>query len=565
MTILARQTRFILSSLLIFLAVLSPLGSSAQVQPAPRGHYDELFAPSGDLRAPYDLLAPDLESLNSLQETRFLKESRVRFQGDNALSPVPRILNSEEAQSLQNGVEQRARALVAFLKDLHSGQKSYAEVGIIPEVVVQRIISRAGESGYAGQIDPSTIAFMYGPDIIRDTTGNWRVIEDNPGFIGGIGDLQLAYEMILEKYPQLRNRGTFVSPDGFYQSMGEGLKRQAALRGGKAIVYMAPPYADKEDQRIRKIFAKMGIETVTPNTRIRLKITASGVFTFDSQNPSKRPERVGYLFQNGEHAWLDRSLPASRQRFLIEMASNFVKDNNRRSGLQKSIEEILSHPETLADPQQLDALEKLVRLTVNYDPAPVPGLLEAIFKGKVGSNYSPGIDFIGDKEFYVYVESLIRFYLNEEPILKNIPTQKLTDLNTGKINHQLIKEVLKNPKAYVLKKVDGRGGDAVWVGAKLKTAEMSAAIDQALKNPDVYILQKYTPLSVLNGQIVDLRSITAILPDQIIVSQVPWGRGLPMNGNGKVNLSDQGREVTVLIENRTPQLRPFCQKIYSVH
>lgn len=164
------------------------------------------------------------------------------------------------------------------------------------------------------------------------------------------------------------------------------------------------------------------------------------------------------------------------------------------------------------------------------------GLLNAILQDQVGVNYSPGVDFIGDKEFYVYIEDLVQFYLNQEPLLKNIETRKFVIEGTNQVDTTMIRRIFSSLSDYVIKKVDGRGGDSVWVGPKIKPSEIPFLIKSIKSNPQLYIVQRYTPLSYLNKNIVDLRVITDVSEKEIIVTNTPWGRGLPMNGNGKVNL-----------------------------
>ena len=87
----------------------------------------------------------------------------------------------------------------------------------------------------------------------------------------------------------------------------------------------------------------------------------------------------------------------------------------------------------------------------------------------------------------------------------------------------------------------------MWIGRKLKKTEIAELKKKIQADPGAYISQRYMALSRVNDNIVDLRLLTQILPDEIIVSNVPWGRGLPADGNGKVNLSGNGREFAVLV------------------
>ncbi len=497
-----------------------------------------------------------------------LQTSKKAFQNDNALDSVPRILTPAEAQEIQKGVDQRARALRAFLKDHYSGKRYYAKSGLIPENVVQGIIARAGESAFDGLINPNTISFMYGPDIIRDARGKWRVIEDNPGFIGGLGDLKLAYDLIIQKHPDLLKSYDFADPKSFYHSVAIAYREKALQYGGKAILYMTPPYADNEDKRIEKLFAAEGIETVTPSSSSKLRITEEGVFLISRVNKKTYREKVGYIFVNGEHAWLDNSHPAAKIRNILESANEYLKDKKAKPNIAKKITQILTQNDPTTHLPNIVELERLLTKVDYLDlhKSYAAGLLDAMLKNKVGSNYSAGVDFIGDKEFYVYVEELIKHYLHEEPILRNIPTEKFIEEKTGQIKSDLVTRVLSDKNNYVVKKVDGRGGDSVWVGSKSTQQEFENVLLEVKKNPSVYIVQQFMHLSVHGENIVDLRAISAVLPDRVIVAETPWGRALPLSGNGKVNISDQGREITVLVVKKEKQISPHlsCNKLFQL-
>jgi uncharacterized circularly permuted ATP-grasp superfamily protein len=178
------------------------------------------------------------------------------------------------------------------------------------------------------------------------------------------------------------------------------------------------------------------------------------------------------------------------------------------------------------------------------------GLLNAMLTGKVATNYSPGVNFVEDKEFYVYVEDLIRHYFHEEPVLKNIPTERFAKTGSdGRIgvDRTLLARVFKNPENYVIKAVDGLGGDSVWVGAKTPPEQFVHVRQKILAEPERYIVQNFTHLSVMDGTITDLRMLSAVGPGGVFVLPIPWGRDLPMDGDGKVNISLKGRQVVVMV------------------
>ncbi|MCB0350714.1 MAG: circularly permuted type 2 ATP-grasp protein [Bdellovibrionales bacterium] len=462
--------------------------------------------------------------LSEKEKREYLKESKKAFSGDNTLDPMPRVLDGREYdQVLKRGVEQRARALVAFLKDHYSGRRTYLSAGIVSESTIRSIIERTSDHTYDQLLKGEKISFVYGPDIIRDEKGQWRVIEDNPGFVGGIGDLVLAQKFYLKNFPHLSENFSYRDAEKFYDELARLYKKRAAAHGGDVVMYMTPPYPDNEDKRVRKLLSERGIRFISPYTTERLSVEKDGVYTLNTKTNKKT--KVGLIILNGEHWWLDANYEANTLR------------------LQKS---------TDGEDSYVAYYQRLGRDT--------RGLTEAILQKKVASNYTPGIDFIGDKEFYIYVEDFIRFYLGEEPIIKNISSKSFAHKQTGALREKLLKHVLAHIDQYVIKTVDGRGGDGVWVGPKLTENKIMAMAKLIRKSPHSFIVQKYTPLSTLNDLIVDLRILSLVSDDDVYVSDTPWGRGLPKKGDGKVNLSSNGREITVLVADKKKEK---CQKLIS--
>jgi hypothetical protein len=181
----------------------------------------------------------------------------------------------------------------------------------------------------------------------------------------------------------------------------------------------------------------------------------------------------------------------------------------------------------------------------------VPGLFQASSAGRVKISNGPGFELLEDKELCSHVDQLVRHYLGEEPILRTVPTYSFGS-ESG-----LLKAVFDNPEMQgnvVVKRVDGRGGDGVWVGAKISRADFLAARPAVEAEPEAFIVQKYTALSQVDGHLVDLRGHSFISNTSqelsggpgVAVSPVLWGRGVvEEGGNGKVNISDRGFEFAI--------------------
>jgi hypothetical protein len=190
------------------------------------------------------------------------------------------------------------------------------------------------------------------------------------------------------------------------------------------------------------------------------------------------------------------------------------------------------------------------------------GLADAVLSGRVASNYTPGTNFVNDKEFYTYVEDIVRYYLKEEPILRNIETIDPRVIRNGvpaEFDRELAKTIRKNQADWVIKVVDGRGGKGIWVGAKVSEEEFGRGLKAVQNEPERYKYQRYTALSAISNSIVDIRIHSDLPPKgSLFVSDTAWGRGLSVLGDGKVNLSSQGRETTVIVRSA----QKFCESMF---
>jgi uncharacterized circularly permuted ATP-grasp superfamily protein len=159
-----------------------PTKPSAAISVGPKGHYDEVFRTARDqngkkigiVRPEYQDVVDIAGKLSSKQVSNGELATQADFRGDNILSLVPRVvLDTDYDEVLKPGIDQRGRALRAFLQDFHQnqGKPTIAVAGIIPQARLDTIVARNVERWAVGQVDPNSISVMYGPDIIRDPNG----------------------------------------------------------------------------------------------------------------------------------------------------------------------------------------------------------------------------------------------------------------------------------------------------------------------------------------------------------------------------------------------------------
>ena len=118
----------------------------------------------------------------------------------------------------------------------------------------------------------------------------------------------------------------------------------------------------------------------------------------------------------------------------------------------------------------------------------VPGLMNVYRSGGVTICSAPGSGVADDKAVYTYVPEMIRFYLGENPILKNVQTWKCAEAKDRQY-------VLENLKDLVVKEVHGSGGYGMLVGPASTKDEIARFAEAVKANPGNYIAQPTLSLS----------------------------------------------------------------------
>ena len=470
--------------------------------------FNEIYDKEKKIRMHYMPIYSQWKLLSVRQRQAIFKKSDQIFSGDYYVDPLPRIITSSEFSFLKQGVEQRAKAILAFLCDYYGMGSKWKK--LISPLILKRIIARDQRRSVLGKLKPQSIAFPYGPDIIRDQTGKWRVVEDSTGMLGGIGDLLASRTFLrtwLLGYKNILSASN--DPLDFFKCLSAHYQSKAKKKGGIALLYL-PPFRDEsdhEDQRLFEIFKSLGIECIlSSDIQKRLLVEANGIYL----RSLYKKIRVGYLILHSSPEDMDahRLSWFFKGRYLN--TSREVKISLTQKGL-----EILGG----------DTLKS------------------SLLKQQAWTNFSPGVEFVNDKEFGTYVDSLIRFYLKEEPLLESIPSCLFvyrTSTGRWRLDTTLLNTVMRNKNKFVVKRVDEDGGQGVWVGQKRHWKQWAILKDKIRKDPEKFIVQKFEHLSVLENRIVDLRIHTHVDYEKIITSNTPWGRANWIHGDGKVNLSSNG-------------------------
>ncbi|MDB5796304.1 MAG: hypothetical protein JWP36_206 [Paucimonas sp.] len=405
--------------------------------------FNEMLASDSSARAHYSAFQEWLDTQSALSLAGKRAEADLIFRrvgitfavygsdaGTERLIPfdiIPRIIPAEEWTVLDAGLKQRVRALNMFLHDIYHAQ-DIIRAGIIPaEQILHNLQYRAEMQGVA--VASNIYAHIAGVDIVRAGAGDFYVLEDNLRVPSGVSYMLEDRKMMMRLFPEL-----FVDHK----------------------VAPVAHYPDLLLDNLRSV-APQGVTDPT------VVVMTAGMYN------------SAYF----EHAFLAQQMGVE----LVEGQDLFVTDNH-------------VYMRTTRGPRRVDVIYRRIDddfldpLAFRADSAlGVPGLLSVYQAGRVTLANAVGTGVADDKSIYPYVPDMIRFYLSEEPVLKNVPTwqcRKSEDLSY----------TLANLEKLVVKEVHGAGGYGMLVGPAASKAEIEDFRQRILARPDAYISQPTLALSV---------------------------------------------------------------------
>jgi uncharacterized circularly permuted ATP-grasp superfamily protein len=413
--------------------------------PAPVQHYDEMNLPARDGRGVREHYRNIVEWLAKMPPERVAEKRReadllfhrvgITFAvyGDEAgaerlipFDTIPRIIPGAEWDMLAQGLKQRVAALNMFLHDIYHGQE-ILKAGVIP--AEQVLTNEAYQVSMIGLELPNHVySQIAGIDLIRHEDGGYYVLEDNLRTPSGVSYMLENRKMMMRLFPELFATQS-VLPVEHYPGLLLDTLRAAAPRE------MREPT----------------VVVLTPGQ---------------------------YNSAYFEHAFLAQQMGVE----LVEGADLFVKDGHvymRTTGGRQRVDVIYRR----VDDAYLDPLAFRPDSFLG-----VPGLLSVYRAGNVALANALGTGVADDKSTYPYVPDMVRFYLHEEPILKNVPTWQLKKPKD-------LAEVMDNLAKLVVKEVQGSGGYGMLIGPTSTKKEIESFRARILANPANYIAQPTLSLS----------------------------------------------------------------------
>jgi len=182
----------------------------------------------------------------------------------------------------------------------------------------------------------------------------------------------------------------------------------------------------------------------------------------------------------------------------------------------------------------------------------VPGLMRAWRKGNVGIANAPGAGVADDKVVYAFVPQIIKYYLDQDPILANVPSYLC--MYPDQCEH-----VLKNLDSLVVKPANESGGYGMMIGPRASAAERAKFADLIRANPRNYMAQPTLDISTaptladnkLAPRHLDLRPFV-LQSDQVYVTTGGLTRVALRKGSLVVNSSQGGGSKDTWIVEEMP-------------
>jgi uncharacterized circularly permuted ATP-grasp superfamily protein len=405
--------------------------------------FDEMNGTGGTVRPPYAELSrwlgqvePDVLDYRRREAELVFRRIGITFavysdaEAQERLIPfdvLPRILAAAEWELVSKGLEQRVRAINLFLKDIY-GRRDILRAGLIPEdLIFQNPVFRPEMNGQ--KVPHDIYVHVAGIDVVRIDEGTFYVLEDNARTPSGVSYMLENREIMLRLFPELFSRHRIAPVENYPEELLATL-RSVAPSGGSSdptVVLLTPGIYNSAYYEHSFLADKLGIELVEGSD---LFVRDTGVF----MRTTEGPQRVDVIYRRVDDDFLD--------------------------------------PLAFRDDSALG----------------VPGLMAAYQAGRVTLANAVGTGIADDKAIYSYMPEIIDFYLNEAPLLKNVPTWRCREPDH-------LAYVLDHLDDLVVKEVHGSGGYGMLIGPQASSAQLAAFRAKLKTQPSNFIAQPTLALS----------------------------------------------------------------------
>ncbi|MEQ8486189.1 MAG: circularly permuted type 2 ATP-grasp protein [Pseudomonadales bacterium] len=407
------------------------------------GFWDELITPKGRARTGAGNLCRVLGHLSNeeIGERKTAAELAIRAMGitftvytgegsgsidrEWPFDIIPRLIMKREWDVVTAGLKQRVDALNRFIDDVYHDQRILDD-GVLPREYIEK--SREFRRECVGASPPHRVwSHVCGTDLVRDADGRMYVLEDNLRVPSGVSYMLENREVMKRVFPELFEEYVIHPVDDYPNQLAECLR------------------------------------SLTDRKSPQIAVLTPGIYN------------SAYF----EHAYLANAMSAQ-----LVQGSDLVVGRDD-TVYMRTIEGLIQVDviyrridDLFVDPEVFNADSKLG----------VPGLMRAWRAGNVALANAPGCGVADDKVIYTYVPDIIRYYLNEEPLLPNVPSYRCVDKEQRDY-------VIENLDKLVVKPANESGGYGMLIGPKATRQERDKFARQILANPRNYMAQPMLLLS----------------------------------------------------------------------
>ncbi len=409
-----------------------------------KGFHDELIGARGKPWPAAAHVAKYLRALkdNEIEQRRTAAELAIRAMGitftvynqdggaiDRAwpFDIIPRIIEKREWTRIEEGLKQRVRALNLFIDDIYNEQRIIRD-GLFPADLLKTSTNfRPQCLGISPRFQ--VWAHICGSDLVRDKDGTMYVLEDNLRVPSGVSYM-LENRLVMKRvFPELFEQVDIQPVDNYPSQLYDMLASLSPRPGDKPeIAVLTPGIYNSAYFEHAYLAQQMGVELVQGSDLV-----------------------VG----EDDKVYM-RAVEGLRQVDVI----------------YRRIDDLFLDPEAFHPDSLLG----------------VPGLMRAWKAGKVALANAPGAGVADDKVVYAFVPKMIRYYLDAEPIIDNVPTYLC--MNPKERAH-----VLANLDKLVVKPANESGGYGMLVGPHATAQEREKMARQIRRNPRNFVAQPTLALS----------------------------------------------------------------------
>ena len=341
--------------------------------------------------------------------------------------PLPRLIHRQDWSVLERGLVQRLEAIDQFLADVYGPQRILND-GVIPREDVE------SSQGWRPQMKDIAMPLnrwchISGLDLIRDGEGTWRVLEDNLRCPSGVAYFLENRRVMKRLFPSLFAGRTVQPIDDYPSHLLRTLQDLAPWSDAPRVVLLTPGVFNSAYFEHSYLAQQMGIALV---------------------------EGRDLICEDGR-VWM-RSTAGRKPVDVI----------------YRRIDDDFLDPEVFRRDSMLG----------------VPGLIDVMRSGRVAIANAPGTGVADDKLIYAYVPTMIRYYLNEEPIIDNVHTYLCS--RPDELNY-----VLEHLDALVVKSVAEAGGYGMLIGPHATRDEIDSFAVKIKAHPRNFIAQPTLQLSTV--------------------------------------------------------------------